>query len=311
MLLHKLLICLCDFSLFPQHPSDQNNLVVSSGRFKASFGDFAGHLSLFHFSSLLDWCSWTASTHAASSFWCNSSNIPTHSCSDCSGDQPHLHSLSLPHVVVHKVARKRSRYQGKQCRGRAGMGGEQGRAGCSLNRERGRPASPREITLFWARGDDIMTDGDEDVGAEGRKRYLPQWHRGDGDVHINTCGTHWRSLILYSSGLEQLSLPTGHNHTHIYTHLHTATHTKPLTCLGLGGGCHLKVKARQSQARSLCVTVLHLPFSTAPRSCGSYTEESDRSRPRRGLQLMRWVRTAFNGTIHIAWILFEAYLHSQ
>lgn len=70
------------------------------------------------------------------------------------------------------------------------MGGEQGRAGCSLNRERGRPASPREITLFWARGDDIMTDGDEDVGAEGRKRYLPQWHRGDGDVHINTCGTH-------------------------------------------------------------------------------------------------------------------------
>lgn len=63
-------------------------------------------------------------------------------------------------------------------------GWEQGRAGCSVNRERGRLASPREITLFWARRDDIMTDGDEDVGAEGRKRYLLQWHQVDGDTHI-------------------------------------------------------------------------------------------------------------------------------
>ncbi|KAF3860130.1 hypothetical protein F7725_000385 [Dissostichus mawsoni] len=45
--------------------------------------------------------------------------------------------------------------------------------------EQGRQtSSPREIALFWARRGDIMTDGDEDVGAGGRKPYLPQWHRG-------------------------------------------------------------------------------------------------------------------------------------
>lgn len=75
-------------------------------------------------------------------------------------------------------ARERGCYQGRQRGGRAGLGGEQGRAGCSLNRERDRTASPREIALFWARRGDIMTDGDEDVGAGGRKPYLPQWHRG-------------------------------------------------------------------------------------------------------------------------------------
>lgn len=63
-------------------------------------------------------------------------------------------------------------------------GWERGRAGRSVNRERSRLASPREITLFWARRDDIMTDGDEDVGTEGRKRYLLQWHQVDADTHI-------------------------------------------------------------------------------------------------------------------------------
>lgn len=77
-------------------------------------------------------------------------------------------------------------------------------------------ASPREITLFWAWRDDVMTDGDEDVGADGRKRYLPQWHQEDGDA--NTCGTHYRSMILYSSGLEEychsLLNPSKQEHTH-------------------------------------------------------------------------------------------------
>lgn len=35
--------------------------------------------------------------------------------------------------------------------------------------------------------------------------------------------------------------------------------------VGLGGGCHLKDKARQLQTRSLCVTVLVLSFATAQR----------------------------------------------
>ncbi len=69
-----------------------------------------------------------------------------------------------------------------------------------------------------------MTDGDEDVGAGDRKRYLLQWHQGDGDTHIYTWGTHYRSLILYSNGLEQWSLPIEHIHTQEDAHT-------PLTCL--------------------------------------------------------------------------------
>lgn len=46
----------------------------------------------------------------------------------------------------------------------------QNRSGMGVSRTG--PASPREITLFWVRRDDIMTDGDEDVGTEGRKCYL-------------------------------------------------------------------------------------------------------------------------------------------
>lgn len=78
-------------------------------------------------------------------------------------------------------------------------GWEQGSAGCSLNRERGKSASPREITLFWARRDDIMTDGDEDVGAGGQEMLSPTMApRGRGHTRI-----HHSSVILYSSGLEK------------------------------------------------------------------------------------------------------------
>lgn len=58
------------------------------------------------------------------------------------------------------------------------LGGEQGRVGGALSREPGWLLAPRQITLFWARRDDIMTDSDEDVGTRGRKPYLLQWHRG-------------------------------------------------------------------------------------------------------------------------------------
>lgn len=47
-------------------------------------------------------------------------------------------------------------------------------------------ASPGEITLFWARQDDIMTDGHEDMGTEGRKCYLNMAPSGLGQTHKQT-----------------------------------------------------------------------------------------------------------------------------
>lgn len=69
-------------------------------------------------------------------------------------------------------------YQGQQCRDRADMGGSRGPGLDALRTWRAADVtSPREITLFWASRGDIMTDGDEDVGAGARKRYLQPWHR--------------------------------------------------------------------------------------------------------------------------------------
>lgn len=48
----------------------------------------------------MDWCSWTASICGSSSSWCNSSNIPTHLCCDCSGAHQHLLSLLLLHAFL-------------------------------------------------------------------------------------------------------------------------------------------------------------------------------------------------------------------
>lgn len=69
--------------------------------------------------------------------------------------------------------------------GQTDQGCEQDRAGCSVNR----PTSPREITLFWARRDDIMTDGGEDVGTDGRKCYLTVAPNGPRQTNKHTC-TH-------------------------------------------------------------------------------------------------------------------------
>lgn len=44
-----------------------------------------------------------------------------------------------------------------------------------------------------------MTDDNEDVGAGGRKRYLLQWHQGDGDTHMYTYETHYCTLTIYST----------------------------------------------------------------------------------------------------------------
>lgn len=65
------------------------------------------------------------------------------------------------------------------------QGCEQDRAGCSVNR----PTSPREITLFWARRDDIMTDSAEDVDTDGRKCYLTVAANGSRQTNKHTC-TH-------------------------------------------------------------------------------------------------------------------------
>lgn len=75
-------------------------------------------------------------------------------------------------------------YQGQAAAKQTIHGCEQDRAGCSSDR----PASPREITLFWARQDDIMTDGDEDAGTEGRKCYLTMAPSGarQTQTHIHT-----------------------------------------------------------------------------------------------------------------------------
>lgn len=69
--------------------------------------------------------------------------------------------------------------------GKTDQGCEQDRAGCSVNR----PTSPREITLFWARRDDIMTDGGGDVGTDGRKCYLTVAPNGPRQTNKHTC-TH-------------------------------------------------------------------------------------------------------------------------
>lgn len=61
-----------------------------------------------------------------------------------------------------------------------------------------------------------MTDGNEDVGAGGRKHYLLQWHQGT-ETHthtVHTSGMHYSLLILYSTGLEQQSLPIEQIYTH-------------------------------------------------------------------------------------------------
>lgn len=57
----------------------------------------------------------------------------------------------------------------------------QNRSGMGVSRTG--PASPREITLFCVRRDDIMTDGDQDVGTEGRKCYLTMAPNGSRQTH--------------------------------------------------------------------------------------------------------------------------------
>ncbi len=56
--------------------------------------------------------------------------------------------------------------------------------------------------------------------------------------------------------------------------------------VALGGGCHLKGKVRQIQARPLCVTVLVLSVTAQRlRTLGKYTEETDLNQSQRGVQL--------------------------
>lgn len=90
-----------------------------------------------------------------------------------------------------------------------------------------------------------MTNGDEDVGTEGRKRYLLQWQQQDRDKHAHM---HlWNhSLILYSSGLEQY----GHSLLNTETNRHIPAQVQEET-----------VKLRQTQAVSWSVTVLVLSFA--------------------------------------------------
>lgn len=211
------------------------------------------------FAGLVDWRSWTASTHAASSFWCNRSNIPTHSCSCLfRGPSASPFPLVAPCFCVHR-GHGVGQLSGPALQLQSRHGWEQGRAACTPNRECDRLASPKEITLFWARGDDIMTDGNEDVGARSRKLYLTWWHREDGDthMHINTCGSHCSSLILQWTR----TVVTPH-----WTHICTCGNTHLWHVHSSAGSRRwLSVKRHKSdtEGRSLWVTVGLLSLSTA------------------------------------------------
>lgn len=115
------------------------------------------------------------------------------------------------------------------------MGGNRGRVGCSLNGAHSRSASPGEITLFWSRRDDIMTDGNEDVGTGAGKRYLlALTYNGTEETGTHTLthtlsGAHFHCLILYSNGLKHRSSPTEHNDLLPYMCTHTHYNTLPLT----------------------------------------------------------------------------------
>lgn len=95
---------------------------------------------------------------------------------------------------------------------------------------------PSKIALFWAVGDDIMTDGDEGEGAEGRKRYQPA---------AAPALTHKRT----SKSSRHRSLPITHK-----------KQDKPLMNLGSGGGCHLKVRRTHAHTHTQCYCV----FMTEP-----------------------------------------------
>lgn len=164
---------------------------------------------------MVDWYFWRASTHCLL-FWPSCRNR------GCFGKmfdgRLYLVSVSLLHVLVF---RERRGYRGQPCEARAGAGWEQGRAGCSLSRESEWLVSPRQITLFWARRDDIMTDSDEAVGTRGRKPLSPTmapWRRVEGDADTQVHTHRWRSntLILYFSH----SPLNTHRNTHL-CHVHS------------------------------------------------------------------------------------------
>ena len=123
--------------------------------------------------------------------------------------------------------------------------------------------------------------------AQRAGNVISSWHQVDGDTHIDT---------LCQQSCTAWSLPAEHIKQ---TRAHTDTHT-PLTCLGAGGGCHLKVT--QIQAHSLHATALVLSSSTAQRlrAFRKYAEETHLSRSQRGVQLMLLVCIACYCAIHNA-----------
>lgn len=147
------------------------------------------------------------------------------------------------------------------------QGCEQDRAGCSVNR----PTSPREITLFWARRDDIMTDGGEDVGTDGSKCYL----------------------TVAPNGLRQ-------------TNKHTCTH---LTYIEEVDTTSSLKSGWPAPHQGLCFSLQNLwGLSGKQKTAIVLSKLRQTETNRDGVQLRRWVCTGCFCTIHCAWFIFNSWL---
>lgn len=132
-----------------------------------------------------------------------------------------------------------------------------GGARCCLNKRQ--LGSPKLITLFWASSDDIMTDGNEDVGAGGRKSYLLRRHHDVGRAgwmgvkmaeHTLVVHTtaHWCFTSVDLNGshspLRSLSLKHAHTHTH---------RSDMMSPEAERGGGHIKAEPASQPARGLVI----------------------------------------------------------